>query len=44
MESKKKNVSDEPRGRTGIKKQTKRMDLRTQGRGRVRWDEVREYH
>ena len=34
MESKKKknqNGSDEPRGKTGIKTQMKRMDLRTQG-------------
>ena len=39
---KKKNVSGEPRGRTGIKTQMQRMDLRTRGGGRVRWDEVRE--
>ena len=38
MESKKKNGSDEPRGRTGIKTQTWRMDLRTCGGGRVSWD------
>ena len=38
----KKNGSEEPRGRTGIKTQTYRMDLRTQGGGRVSWDEVRE--
>ena len=45
MESKKKkNGYDEPRGRTGIKTQTERMDFRTQGKGRVSWDEVREYH
>ena len=45
MESKKKeNGSDEPRGRTGIKTQTERMDLRTRGRGKVSWDEVREWH
>ena len=36
MESKK-NGSDEPRGRTGIKTQT-------WGGGRVSWDEVREWH
>ena len=36
MESKKKRGgSEEPRGRTGIKTQKKRMDLRTQGGGRV---------
>ena len=44
MESKKKNGSDEPRGRTGIKTQTYRMDLRTWGGGRVSLDEVRELH
>ena len=45
MESKKKKKgSEEPRGRTGIKTQTQRMDLRTQGGGRVSWDEVREWH
>ena len=46
MESKKKkkNGSEEPRGRTGIKTQTQRMDLRTRGRGRVSWDKVREWH
>ena len=44
MESKKKNGSNEPRDRTGIKTQMWRMDLRTQGVGRVRWDEVREWH
>ena len=44
MESKrKKNGSEEPRGRTGIKTQTQRMDLRTRGGGRVSWDEVREW-
>ena len=44
MESKKinKNVSGEPRGRTGIKTLTSRMDLRTQAGGSVSWDEVRE--
>ena len=43
MESKKKKKgSDEPRGRTGIKTQTYGTDLRTQGGGRVSWDEVRE--
>ena len=31
----KRNDSEEPRGRTGIKTQTYRMDLRTQGGGRV---------
>ena len=41
MESKrKKNSSEEPRGRTGIKTQT----LRTQGGGRVSSVEVREWH
>ena len=45
MESKKeRNGSEEPRGRTGIKTQTKRMDLRTRGGRRVSWDEVRECH
>ena len=44
MESKKKNGSEEPRGRTGIKTQTQRMNLRTRGGGRVSWDEVREWH
>ena len=47
MESKKqkKNGYEEPRGRTGIKTQTYyRMDLRTWGGGRVRWDKVREWH
>ena len=45
MESKKKKKgSEEPRGRTGIKMQTKRMDLRTRGGGKVSWDEVREWH
>ena len=45
MESlKKENGSEEPRGRTGIKMQTWRMDLRTRGGGRVSWDEVREWH
>ena len=38
---KKKKSSEEPRGRTGIKTQTKRMDLRTRGGGRVNWDKVR---
>ena len=42
MESK--NGSDKPRGRTGIKTQMLRMDLRAQGWGRVNWDEVREWH
>ena len=42
MESKKKkNGHEEPRGKTGIKMQTYwRMDLRTQGGGRVSWDKV----
>ena len=48
MESKKNNSnnnsSEELRGRTGKKTQTSRMDLRTQGGGRVGWDEVREWH
>ena len=44
MESKKKNGYDEHRGRTGIKTQMYTMDLRTQGWGRVNWDEVREWH
>ena len=46
MEPKKKKEKgcDEPRGRTGIKTQMYRMDLRTQGGGGVRWDEVREWH
>ena len=43
MESKKKKTgSEETRGRTGIKTQTEKMDLRTRGGGRVSWDEVRE--
>ena len=42
MELKKKG-SEGPRGRTGIKMQTQRMDL-TQGVGRVSWDEAREWH
>ena len=37
-------VYEKPRGRTGIKTQTKRINLRTQGGGRVSWDEVREWH
>ena len=43
MESKKKTKygSEEPRGRTGIKTQMQRMDLRTRGEERVSWDEVR---
>ena len=45
MESKKKkNGSEEPRSRTGTKTQTRRMDLRTWGGGRVSWDKVRECH
>ena len=43
MESKK-NGYEEPRGRTGIMMQMKRMNLRTRGMGRVNWDEVREWH
>ena len=39
-----KKGSEEPRSRTGIKMQTYRMDLRTQGGGRVSWDKVREWH
>ena len=41
---KKKNGYEEPRGRTGIKTQMQRIDLRTQRGGRVSWDEVREWH
>ena len=41
---KKKKVSEEPRDRTGIKTQTWKVDLRTQGEGGVGWDEVREWH
>ena len=46
MESKKqtKKGSEEPRGRTGRKMQTLAMDLRLWGVGRVRWDEVIEWH
>ena len=48
MDSKKKNKqkngSEESRGRTGIKTQTLRMDLKIRGGGRVNWDEVREWH
>ena len=36
--------SEKPRGRTGIKTQTYRMDLRSQARGKVSWDKVREWH
>ena len=44
MESKKYIYgSEEPRGKTGIKSQMQRMDLRTWGGGRVSWDEVREW-
>ena len=39
----KKNGSEEPRSRTGIKTQMQRMDLWTWGGGRVSWDEVREW-
>ena len=41
---KKKKGSEEPRGRTGIKTQMYRMDLRTRGGAMVSWDEVREWH
>ena len=41
-EFKKKNGSEEPRGRTGIK--TQRMDLSTWGGKRVSWNKVREWH
>ena len=41
---KRKNGSEEPRGRTGIKTQSQRMDLRAWGGGRVSWAEVREQH
>ena len=41
---KKKKGSEEPRGRTGIKTQKYRMDLRTQEGGRVSCDKVRECH
>ena len=45
MESKKKKIgSEEPRGSTGIKAHTYRMDLRTGGGGRVSWDKVREWY
>ena len=40
----KKKGSEEPRGRTGIKPQMLRMELRTRRWGRVSWDEVREWH
>ena len=41
---KKRKGSEEPKGRTGIKTQTWRLDLRTwRGEG-VGWDEVRERH
>ena len=36
--------TDEPRGRAGIKTQTWRMALRTQGGGGGSWGEVREWH
>ena len=42
MESKK--GSEEPKGRTGIKTQMERMDLRTRGSGRGSGDKVREWH
>ena len=44
LKKKKKKGSEQPRGRTGIKMPTYRMDLRTRGMGRVRWNEVREWH
>ena len=44
MESKKPNGSEEPRDRIGIKTQMWKMDLKTQGVGRVSWDKVREWH
>ena len=44
MESKKKNGSEKPRFRTGIKMRTYRTDLRTWGGGRVSWEELREWH
>ena len=44
MNLKKKNVFEEPMGRTGIKTQTQRMDLRTWRGGRISWDEVREWY
>ena len=44
MESKKKKGSEEPRGRTGIKMEMWRMDLRTWGERCVSWDKVREWH
>ena len=44
MESKNKNGSEDPRGKTGIKTQMQRMGLRTQGGQRVSWDKVREWH
>ena len=39
-----KSGTDESSDRAGIKMQTQRMDLRTQGGGKVSWDEVREWH
>ena len=44
MESKKKNHSEKPWGRTGIKMQMQRMDLRIWGSGRVSWEELRQWH
>ena len=45
MESKgEKKGHEEPSGKTGIKTQTQRMDMRTLGGGSVNWDEVREWH
>ena len=40
--SKKGKGSEEPISRTGIKTQMYRMELRTRGRVRLRWDKVRE--
>ena len=45
MESKKYIYgSEEPRGKTEIKTQTWRVDLRTREGGGVGWDEGREWH
>ena len=44
MESRRKNRSEEPRGRTGIKTQMWRVDVRTRGGGGVDGEEVREWH
>ena len=42
IQKKRKNGCEERRGRTGIKAQTERMDLKTQGEGRVSWNRERE--